>query len=64
MHNINLYADLLMEGFHDAPSIRLQLANVSDGPTLLRTQFLCQLAAFSGIDGVTTWGHGDGITMG
>lgn len=60
----DLYAKLLADCFLNDPGIQIQLAGVPDASDVLEMQCRCQLSAFLKLNGVSTFGDGEGLIMG
>lgn len=63
-NELDLYAKLMTDCFLEDPGIQIQLAGVPHAPGVLELQCRCQISAFSKLNGVSTFGSGEGIVMG
>lgn len=63
-NELDLYAKLMADCFLKDPGIQTQLAGVSCTSEILEMQCRCQISAFLKLNGVSTFGRGEGIAMG
>ncbi|WP_294403477.1 hypothetical protein [uncultured Clostridium sp.] len=64
MDDIEIYLDLLVNGFKDDPGVIAQLKGVNNSVGIFKEQCKKELKVFSKMGFVTAYGEGDGILIG
>jgi len=64
MNDIEIYVDLMADSFKDDQGIKAQFEGIDNGFSLLKLYCKCQIEAFFKLDCVTTYGDGEGMTIG
>ncbi len=63
-NELDLYAKLMTDCFLEDPGIQIQFNGVPHRFSILEMQCRCEISAFSKLNGVSTFGSGEGIAMG
>ena len=64
MNDIEIYSDLLVNGFKDDPGVIAQLKGLNNPVGIFKAQCRKELEVFSKMGFVTSYGEGDGILIG
>jgi GNAT superfamily N-acetyltransferase len=64
MNDIEIYTNLMVDGFKDDPGVKVQFEGIDNGLEILKLYFKCQIGTFSKLGLITTSKNGEGIVIG